>query len=60
MRTLDNGRGPLSVVSEPVGERPLDGGEVKSLFPSNMALRLRTPLLARLLDIAKKDRASQL
>ncbi len=44
------------VVSESIGERPRDGGEVESLLPSNMALRLLTPLLERLLDIAVEDR----
>ena len=37
----------LLAPSEPAGERPREGGEVLSLFASNMARKLRTPLLDR-------------
>ena len=47
VRTFDRGL----EVSEQVGERPRDGGEVELVFPSNIARRLRTPLLDRLSDM---------
>ena len=37
----------LLAPSEPAGERPREGGEVVSLFASNIARKLRTPLLDR-------------
>ena len=41
-------------VSEAGGERPREGGEVLSGFASNMARRLRTPLLDRLSDMTAR------